>query len=138
MIKIKEETKTFFTLDKPALFAYLDSRMVYNKDYRNFLEKVPFGCLEENSFFVGGECYGVSHFLTVSNIDGFDIKKANQHLGLDKGSVIAIALVEGDDVLCLDLITGEVFLWMISCGDGEKILVSKTFNMFLNMIKFDA
>ena len=138
MIKIKEETKTFFTFDKSTLFAYLDSRKVCNKAYRSFLEKTPFGCLEENTFFVNGECYGVSHFLTVSKIDGFDIKKANQHLGLDKGNIMAIALVEGDDVICLDLVTGEVFLWMISCGDGEKILISKTFDMFLDMIKIDA
>ena len=137
MVKINEETKNFFISDESALMKYLDSRNVRNQVYRNFLMQTPMGCLEANTFSVNGECYGVSHFLSVSNIEGFDIQKANKNLGLDKGNIMAIALVEGDDVLCMNIKTGEVFLWMISCGNGEEVLVSKTFTEFLDMISFD-
>jgi hypothetical protein len=138
MIKVREETKAFFGTDKESLFAYLDLRNLQNQEYRKFIQESPFGCLEENTLLVDGEGYGVSHFLTVSNIDGFDLEKANKNLGLDKGEVMAIALVEGDDVLCLHLKTGEVFLWMISCGEGEEIPVTATFTEFLDRIQFHA
>lgn len=84
------------------------------------------------SFDNGDFAYGIDHFLDSSGKAGFDIELVNKTLGIEHGPMVAVALAEGDDPICINLDTGEVVLWLVE--DGEAVQLSCSFGAFASMI----
>ena len=131
---IREDTVSLFDQDKQYVLDYLKSRGIKNRELNKIIQKQPFGLLDDAGFSVDGEEYEISHFLTKSDIIGYDIKKANAQLNTDSTSFVALALVIGDDVLCYDTQTKEVFLWRIQTAGGDHLIVSDNLSSFLKSI----
>ncbi len=114
------------------LINYLDQRGVKDNTYRNFV----LNCATENYNFslctINGFDYAVSHFLDRSLKNGYGLISTNKALGTESGRQLAIGLIEGDDVICLDLKNGQINIWMIQNGNGEHLVVAKTFQDFLD------
>ena len=75
--------------------------------------------------------YMVSHFLDKSEKMGYGLIVTNETLETEKTGKLAIGLIEGDDVICLDPQTGRISLWLIQSGNGECINVAETFQDFM-------
>lgn len=131
---IQEETIALFDQDKQYVMDYLQSRKLNNRELNKIIKKYPFGLLKETSFFIGSEEYGISHFLSKSDIAGYDIQKVNALLGTEARGIIAFAIVIGDDALCYDTKSKEVFLWMIQTGGGNRLRVSDSLTKFLKSL----
>lgn len=133
-MEIQKETMTLFDQDKAYVLDYLKLRRVTNRELRKIVKKNPFGLLKDTSFFIGEEEYGISHFLSKSEVMGYDIQKVNAMLGTDEMGVIAFAIVVGDDVLCYDIKNKTVFLWKVQTGGGERLTVSDNLSAFLKTL----
>lgn len=133
-MEIQEETIALFDQDKKYVMDYLKSRKVTNRELEKIIQKYPFGLLKDTSFFIGEEEYGISHFLSKSDVIGYDIQKVNTLLGTEALGIVAFAIVVGDDVLCYDIKSEEVVLWMIQTDGGERLLVSDNLTMFLKSL----
>ena len=130
-MKVQEETTSLFSQDKQYVVDYLKSRSLRNRELGKIIREHPFGLLEDASFFVGEDEYAITHFLSKSDIDGYDIRKVNALLKTDSTDIVVFAVVLGDDVLCYDIKSKEVFIWRIQTGDGEKLFVSDDLSKFL-------
>ena len=133
-MEIQEETTSLFEQDKKYVMDYLKSRKVTNRELGKIIQKHPFGLLKDTSFFIGEEEYSISHFLSKSDIAGYDIQKVNALLGSEALGIVAFAIVVGDDALCYDIKNKEVILWMIQTGGGERLLVSDSLTKFLKSL----
>ena len=133
-MEIQEETMALFDQDRQYVLDYLQSRKLTNRELSRIIKKYPFGLLKETSFFIGSEEYGISHFLSKSDIAGYDIQKVNALLGTEARGIIAFAIVIGDDALCYDTKSKEVFLWMIQTGGGNRLRVSDSLTKFLKSL----
>ena len=89
-----------------------------------------------NHEFNHSEDYTVEYLLSCSVIDGRDIIKANKNLTFDDGDIIAIAVVAGDDIVCMNVKTKEVLLYLIETGDMKYLHIADDFAEFCKMIKF--
>ena len=123
-----------FDQDKQYVMDYLRARKLSNRELNRIIKKYPFGLLKETSFFIGEEEYGISHFLSKSDITGYDIQKVNSLLGTEALGIIAFAIVVGDDALCYDNKSKEVFLWLIQTGEGNRLRVSDNLTKFLKSL----
>lgn len=113
---------------------YLDNRNVKDIHYKEFILS-ELNCNIKNKEF--GEMpylFEFSHFLYNTDKPGLGLIKTNELLGIDNGSKLAIGLVEGDDVITLDLNDGSVAVWLVQNGDGEEINVTRTFKDFLDLL----
>ena len=113
---------------------YLNLRNVKDKDYLHFVKNNPAKFEEFKLCSVRGFDFMVSHFLDNRSKMGYGIISTNKQLELDDTKYLAIGLIEGDDVICLDLISGAIYLWMIENGDGEFFKVAKSFGSFIKMV----
>lgn len=93
------------------------------EDMSDQMEYIPFSA--------DGFDYAIHHFLDSSDIPGYGVFQTNAILGLEGTEQFAIALVEGDDVICLDKKDGSVNLWLIQTGNGERIRIAPSFRAFL-------
>lgn len=109
---------------------YLNSKGVLDNTYRKFL-------LDDNSDLefklcsVSGFDFMVDHFLDKSDIKGYGIIPTNETLKLTETTFLAIGLIEGDDIICMDVTTGKIILWLIQTGTGEHLLVADSFADFI-------
>lgn len=133
-MEIQEETMALFDQDKQYVMDYLQSRKLTNRELSKIIKKYPFGLLKETSFYIGEEEYGISHFLSKSDVAGYDIQKVNTLLGTEALGVVAFAIVIGDDALCYDIKSKEVFLWMVQTGEGNRLHVSDNLTKFLKSL----
>ena len=133
-MEIQEETIALFDQDKKYVMDYLKSRKMTNRELGRIIQKQPFGLLKDTTFFVGKEEYGITHFLSKSDIAGYDIQKVNTLLGTEALDIVAFAIVVGDDALCYDIKSKEVILWMIQTGGGERLFVSDNLSKFLKSL----
>ena len=133
-MEVQKETIALFDQDKQYVMEYLKSRKLSNQELSKIIRNCPFGLLKDTSFFIGEEEYGISHFLSKSEIVGYDIQKVNALLNTETLGIIAFAIVVGDDALCYDPKTNEVFLWMIQTGGGDRIPVSDDLTKFLKSL----
>ncbi|MGM9597336.1 MAG: hypothetical protein ACI3XO_05935 [Eubacteriales bacterium] len=120
-------------MNKNELSAYLDKRGVNDPTYRNFITKEQKNHKKFKLCSVNKFDFIVDHFLDSSEIIGYGLEKTNIILGTNSGSRLAIALIEGDDVVCMDVITGSIALWMVQTGNGEYIKISDSFQSFICM-----
>lgn len=133
-MKIRDDTIKLFKQDKEDVIEYLKSRKFTNKTLFAIIKDYPFGLVSGADFIVSSEEYSISHFLSKSDISGYDIKSVNETLGLSETDVVAFAMVVGDDVLCYDTKEKRLFLWLIQTQDGDKIEIEDTLSEFLNGI----
>lgn len=84
-------------------------------------------------FAVNREDYAIHHFLDCSQRAGYGIKKTNDQLNTIETDYVAVALVEGDDVICINVKDNSVYLWLIQSGNGEMIKVTDSFADFLGI-----
>ena len=113
------------------LIGYLDWRGVQDHCYRDFVLRYS---PDEYNFTLctsDGFDYAVSHFLDKSEKKGYGLIVTNEALKKGLGHQLAIGLIEGDDVICLDPKTGQISIWMIQTGNGEHIIVADSFNDFV-------
>lgn len=110
---------------------YLVARGVKDNSYQSFL----FSNSTVNHAFklcsTNGLDYMVSHFLDSSEQVGYGLIPTNEVLKTDGGNFLAIGLIEGDDVICMDIPSGAISLWMIQSGNGESLKVADSFEEFL-------
>lgn len=136
--KIKISSDENFIQDKEYVLSYLNSKGVKNKSYLEFIKNNNFGILEKNIFNLNNGNYSVDYFFSRSNEEGKDIVSANKNIQriLNNENLIGIAKVLGDDIVCLDIVTGDVYIWLIETGDGEKVNIANSFDKFINLLKF--
>ena len=134
-MKIQKETVSLFDQDKQYVFDYLKARDVDNAELDRIIRDYQFGLLEDTHFYVSGEEYCISHFLSKSEIVGYDIRKVNALLGTETTDVIAFAVVEGDDVICYETKRKTVFLWRVQTDNGVKLHVSDDLTKFLEELE---
>ena len=132
---IQENTIPLFEQNKQYVLDYLKERGVKNRTLRNIYLNQAFGLLKDVTFFVNDEPYEVSHFLSKSEVVGYDIRKVNSLLNTDSKEILVFAIVLGDDVLCYDTKSKMVYLWLIQTGNGEKIVVSNSLTQFLKKLE---
>lgn len=131
---IREDTITYFEQDKPYVQDYLKSRGLKNRELFSIISNYPFALLEDARFVVEENEYEITHFLSKSDIAGYDIKKVNELFKLDLTEKIAIAVVAGDDLLCYNTKKRNVYLWKIQTGDSEEIVIPDSLTKFLKSI----
>ena len=85
-------------------------------------------------FAVDGFDYMVDHFLDDSDQVGYGISPTNAVLKTEATDAVAIALVEGDDIICIDSNDGAVFLWLVQTGCSERKVIAKNIEQFVDMI----
>lgn len=134
-MKIRKDTESLFEQDKEDVLAYFQERHLDNKKLIEVIRGYPFGLIENGKFLVNDEPYELTHFLSKSSTIGYDIRKVNELLGLQGTDDVAIAVVLGDDVLCCNIKTDKVFLWLVQTGDGKKVDVDDSLTAFLNKMK---
>lgn len=133
-MEVQKETIALFDQDKQYVVDYLKARKLNNQELSRIIQNCPFGLLKDTSFFVDNEEYSISHFLTKSDVVGYDIQKVNTLLHTEALGMVAFAIVVGDDVLCYDPKTEEVFLWMIQTDGGDRLHVSDDLTKFLKSL----
>lgn len=79
--------------------------------------------------------YMISHYLNDSDQIGYGIIPTNNVLKTESIDAIAIALVEGDDVVCINLKDNSIFLWLIQSGNSERLTVATSLEDFIAITK---
>lgn len=115
------------------LIQYLDSRGVRDGAYRDFVLNSGKKNLQFEIACVDDFEYQVSHFFNESGKKGYGLIPTNELLKTGTGPMIAIGAIEGDDVICLDLHSGAVYLWMIQTGESEYMKAADSFAVFLRL-----
>lgn len=115
------------------IIAYMNERGVNDKAYREFLINEStagstFKLCSQNGFD-----YMVSHFLDTSDKKGYGLVGTNVALQMYREQ-FAIGLIEGDDIIYMDLRDGAIYLWLIQTGKGEQIKVADSFEEFLSTV----
>lgn len=118
-------------VSKNELINYLNSRKVNDNYYRDFILNYNPDNYKFSLCTVNGFDFVVSHFLDQSKEKGCGIIATNEILKTDLGQQLAIGLIEGDDVICLDIKSGQISIWMIQTGDGEHLIAAESFRSFL-------
>ncbi len=134
-MKIISETSNFFNqCDKQKVLKYLAERNVISAFLTDFFESSDFGLLDNAVFSVNGEEYAVSHFLSSSKIQGYDIWNVNKILNFENTENVAVAILVGDDVVVVNNKTKEVFLYFVQSGDGTMIKVANSLDDFIKLL----
>lgn len=133
-MQIQKESESLFTQDKEYVIEYLTSRGIKNRQLINYYSKYPFGLLEDAAVNIGGTKHSISHFLSKSDVIGYDIKKVNHLLQLDGTDRIAFAVVLGDDVICYNIKKRKVYLWRVQTGDADEIATSDSLSKIIKSI----
>ena len=111
---------------------YLLDRGLSTSLIKMFLKVSKMSKVLGTSLSASGFEYVIDHFLDGSGTAGYDIKLVNQALRMDRSQLLAIAIAEGDDPICLDLRSGSVILLLIE--DGEQVQLASTLDEFASII----
>lgn len=112
---------------------YLKSRGINDALLSSIICKGPSQQTEFIPFSAGGIDYAVHHFLDDTDLAGYGLVQTNTILNLNDTYFIAVALVEGDDVICVNTENGSVCLWLVQTGRGEWITIADSFASFLEL-----
>lgn len=119
--------------NRQSMFCYLEKRGVKDKDY---LEILKAGVMEREYRLcqAEGTDFMFARLFDESDVPGYGLIRTNQSLHTDEGAQIAIGIVEGDDIVCMDVFNGTISLWLIENGDGERLKIADCFKQFWNMV----
>lgn len=116
------------------LLKYLRARGVNDNAYIDFCcngiikgEKFELCSINELDFVV-------DHFFDGSDEIGFGLIQTNEVLNTSAGKLLSIGAILGDDIICMEIETGKIMLWLIQNGDGETVEVADTFAAFLEAV----
>lgn len=116
-----------------ALQQYLNNRGIHDADYMEYISSLSGRISVFQPCTVGNLEYAVSHLLDTSDKKGYGLIPTNDVLNTKTGKWMAIGLIEGDDIICMDTQSGKIALWMIQTGDGEYLEVADSFKSFIEM-----
>lgn len=118
-------------ISNKELVDYLNQRGVRDDIYRSFVQRYR----PDNYKFImcsaNGFDYIVSHFLDKSERKGYGLIATNETLQTEKSGQLAIGLIEGDDVICIDPQTGRISLWLVQTGNNDYVTVAESFQGFI-------
>ena len=120
-------------MDKDRLLKYIMSRGIDDPFYFGIL-RTNISEYEYQLCSANGYDFMFSHLLDDSETAGYGLIITNQNLRTQDGYEVAIGLVEGDDVICIDTRDSSINLWLVENGNGEHIRVASNFAEFWNMI----
>ena len=113
---------------------YLRERKVVDS---NYLDSITTEDLNKNKFSlfsVDGQEYMLSHFFDNSDELGYGLTKTNHILKTENTNMVAIAIVEGDDVVCINTTDNSIWLWCLQTGNGEFVKIINSFEEFKSMV----
>jgi len=114
------------------LCSYLHSRGIKDKVYLDYTtNNIDFN-RRSRLVSVNGFDFVVNQLFDDTDAVGIGLVATNKVLGTDNGNMVAIGAIEGDDIICFDVFTGNIVLWMIENGDGEYIKIADSFAEFVN------
>lgn len=113
---------------------YLESRKVLDLFFIEFMKSNKTKETEFKLIDIKGEDYLVSYFFDSSNIIGYDLIKTNEILKTNNINMVAFAVTEGDDIVCINTVDNTIWLWGIESCDGEFIKIEDTFETFISRI----
>ncbi len=119
-------------MSNEQIISYLRFRGVNDLFYQNCLLYKEISSLRFKPCTIDRFDYLVSHLLDKSNKAGFGLIPTNNVLKTENTNYIAIGLIEGDDIVCMNLLEGYVCIWMIQTGNGEYIKIANSFKDFIN------
>lgn len=138
MIRINKQSTAQFKQNKDKVLNYLLNRGVDSKTYLDIIKNRPFGLLAENIFYIGekidGSEYTLEFFFTDEATISPDIETVNRNLQTDYGDILSIANVCGEDIICMNIKTGQIFLWELESGSGDMVPIAKSIDQFIAMI----
>ena len=116
---------------------YLKKRKIADTDYYQYaVSKEPVSEYKMIEVRPGME-FQVTVIFSDNQKYPLSIEQANINLGLQNGNDVAIGLLDGDEIVCLNCATGAVYFWLIENGDGEKIKIASSFTKFIELITVD-
>ena len=136
-MEVRMDTVQFFKQNKEYVLDYLQKRGIKSEKLSHFISEKPFGLLCDAVFMFKNEEYEITHFLSNSDIVGYDIRKVNEMLNTDETNECVFAVIMGDDVLGYNIKTEEVFIWYVQTGDGEKTVIADNLDKFLTELNID-
>ena len=118
-------------MDKKSLEEYLDNQGIHDEVLWDYILKYEYPDEGYKLCSVGKFDFMVSHFFDDSDLPGYGLIATNAILEGKDEDLVAIGLIEGDDIICYKKFTGQVFLWMVQTGVGELVEVADTFKQFI-------
>lgn len=116
---------------KVKIYEYLNKIGLNNEQYNDFISSYVAEDTAYTLCTINGFDFIVSHFFDETEENGYGLIPTNNLLRFPNEGQLAIGLIEGDDVICLNIKNGEVGIFMIQTGDGEYIKVADSLNEFL-------
>ena len=111
---------------------YLSSQKIVDKNYYSFLKLNQGGFVVNNSIVIDGESFCLQCFLGKSNNTAYDIISCNKIRELNDTQLCAIAMLYGDDLICIDSQSGYIYYF----NDEKLIKLAENFKDFFDKIKF--
>ena len=128
----KLKNSTFFEDDaEQYMLNYLCSKGINNYDYINFFKKHGLGFFNDNILYINEDEYSIECFLGSSENSAYDIIKCNKIRDLDSTPVCAIAMLYGDDLICLSNRDLAVYFW----DDNNLVKIADSFSEFIKKIQ---
>ena len=109
---------------------YLIDRKLFDSDYYRCVKAEDLNKRQYKLFSVDGQDYMLSHFFDDSNELGYSLIKTNCILQTDNSNMVAIAAVQGDDVICINISDNSIWLWCIQSANGNYAKIADSFNLF--------
>lgn len=120
----------FFESDSQHIFDYASEKNIVDACYLNFVGKYCGGFVADNTIIINDEEYTIQCFLGTSENTAYDIVKCNKIRDVHETPLCAIALLYGDDLICINANDGHVYFW----NDEDLIKVADNFEDFINKI----
>lgn len=114
------------------LLDYLYNRGIKDRAYLNYVKKQKDIKLRYRLASINDFDFMVSQLFDESEAIGVGLIVTNEILGTNRGQTVAIGAIEGDDIICFDVPTGSIILWMIESGNGENIKIADSFEEFMD------
>lgn len=118
-------------MDKKSLEEYLDNQGIHDEIFRDYILKYEYPGEGYKLCSVGKFDFMISHFFDDSHLPGYGLIATNAILEGKDEDLVAIGLIEGDDIICYRKSTEQVLLWMVQTGVGELVEVADTFKQFI-------
>lgn len=109
---------------------YLIERKLFDSDYFHSVKAEDLNKKQYKLFSADGQDYMLSHFFDDSNELGYGLIKTNCILRTDNTDMVAIAAVQGDDVICINALDNSIWLWCIQSANGNYVKIADSFNLF--------
>ena len=122
--------KGFFESNSQYILDYVSKKKIVDECYFKFIDKYCGGFATDNMIIINDEEYTIQCFLGTSENTAYDIVKCNKIREVHETPLCAIALLYGDDLICINANDGCVYFW----NDEDLIKVAENFEDFVNKI----